>query len=172
MSQVIYARVPDQLKNAVDGYAAERGTTLTSAVVDLLERGLVSTSDAPSVADLELKLATTSAQKMDAEASLRSARLELQTLQLLSERTRQTLGQCPSPDCSSPITGYDLLVTGHCPSCGQALTDLLKLKSPQTDEAEENGDRPRPGGVSERDFLLLLGALGAVVGVAYLASKS
>lgn len=169
MSQVIYARVPDQLKDAVDGYAAERGTTLTSAVVDLLEQGLVSTSDAPSVADLELKLATTSAQKMDAEASLRSARLELQTLQSLSERTRQTLGQCPSPDCSRPITGYDLLVTGHCPSCGQALTDLLKLKSPQTDE---NGDQPRPGGVSERDFLLLLGALGAVVGIAYLASKS
>lgn len=169
MSQVIYARVPDQLKDAVDGYAAERGTTLTSAVVDLLERGLVSTSDAPSVADLELKLATTSAQKAEVEASLRSARLELQTLQSLSERTGQTLGQCPRPDCARTITGYDLLVTGHCPSCGQALTDLLKLKSPQT---EVSGDQPRPGGVSERDFLLLLGALGAVVGVAYLASKS
>jgi len=169
MSQVIYARVPDQLKDAVDGYAAERGTTLTSAVVDLLERGLVSTSDAPSVADLELKLATTSAQKAEVEASLRSARLELQTLQSLSERIGQTLGQCPRPDCSRPITGYDLLVTGHCPSCRQTLTDLLKLKFPQTDE---NGNQPRPGGVSERDFLLLLGALGAVVGVAYLASKS
>jgi hypothetical protein len=169
MSQVIYARVPDVLKDAVDEYRTERGTTLTSAVVDLLERGLVSTSDAPSVAELELSLATTSAQKTEAEASLRSARLELQTLRSLSERTSQTLGRCPRPDCSRPITGYDLLVTGHCPSCEQALTDLLKLKTPQP---EQNGDQSHPGGVSERDFLLLLGALGAVVGVAYLASKS
>ena len=169
MSPVIYARVPEVLKDAVDEYAAVRGTTLTSAVVDLLERGLVSTSDARSVAELELRLATTSAQKTEAEASLRSARLELHTLQSLSERTGQTLGRCPRPDCSHPISGYDLLVTGHCPSCGQALTDLLKLKTPQS---EVNGDQSRPGGVSERDFLLLLGALGAVVGVAYLASKS
>lgn len=169
MSQVIYARVPDLLKEAVDGYAEGRGTTLTSAVVDLLERGLVSTSDAPSVADLELKLAATSAQKAEAEASLRSARLELQALQSLAGRAGQTLGQCPRADCAHPITGFDLLVTGHCASCGQALTNLLKLKSPQT---EEDPDQPHPGGVSERDFLLLLGALGVVVGVAYLASKS
>jgi hypothetical protein len=169
MSQVIYARVPDALKDAVDAYAAERGTTLTSTVVDLLERGLVSTSDAPSVAQLELRLATAAAQKTDAEASLRSARLELQTLQSLSDRTRQVLGRCPREACSQPITGYDLLVTGHCSSCQGALTDLLKLKAPQP---EGRGGQPRPGGISERDFLLLLGALGAVVGVAYLASKS
>lgn len=169
MSQVIYARVPDALKDAVDGYASERGTTLTSAVVDLLERGLVSTSDGPSVAQLELKLATTSAEKAEVKASLRSARLELQTLLSLTERTRQPLGRCPRSECSQPITGYDLLVTGRCPACQQALADLLKLKSPQP---EGDGGQPRPGGVSERDFLLLLGALGAVVGVAYLASKS
>jgi hypothetical protein len=169
MSQVIYARVPDTLKDAVDGYALERGTTLTSAVVNLLERGLVSTSDAPSVAQLEMRLATASAQRTEAEASLRSARLELQTLQSLSERTRQIVGRCPREACARPITGYDLLVTGHCSSCREVLTSLLKLKAPQP---EGNGEQPQPGGISERDFLLLLGALGAVVGVAYLASKS
>jgi hypothetical protein len=169
MSHVIYARVPDALKDAVDSYAAERGTTLTSAVADLLERGLASTSDGPSVTQLELKLATTTAMKAELEASLRSARLELRTLLSLAERTRQALGQCPRSECSQPITGYDLLVTGQCPACQQVLTDLLKLKSPQP---EGNSGQPRSGGVSERDFLLLLGALGAVVGVAYLASKS
>jgi hypothetical protein len=169
MSQVIYARVPDTLKFAVDMYAAERGNTLTSAVVDLLERGLVATSEAPSIAELGLRLATAAAQKTEIEASLRSVRLELQTLRSLSERARQTLGSCPRQECSLPITGYDLLVTGHCPSCQEALTDLLKLKAPQP---EGTAGQPRAGGVSERDFLLLLGALGAVVGVAYLASKS
>lgn len=168
MSQVVYARVPDTLKDAVDLYAAERGTTLTSSVVDLLERGLTATSDAPSITALELRLATAAAQKTEIEASLRSVRLELQTLQSLSGRARQILGSCPRRECSLPITGYDLLVTGHCPSCQEALTDLLKLKAPQP---EGSAGQPRPGGVSERDFLLLLGALGAVVGVAYLASK-
>jgi hypothetical protein len=45
MTQVIYARVPEALKDAADLYANERGTTLTSAVVDLLGRGLAAFSD-------------------------------------------------------------------------------------------------------------------------------
>jgi hypothetical protein len=170
MSQVIYARVPDTLKEAVDIYATERGTTLTSAVVDLIERGLMATSDAPSVGDLEQKLATIAAEKLEAEASLKSARIELQTIQLLAKRAGQTVGSCPREDCSSPITGQDLLVTGHCPSCNGPLNQLLKLKSPQLDG---DSGHARPGGLSERDFLLLLGALGVVVGAAaYAASKS
>jgi hypothetical protein len=169
MSQVIYARVADVLKDATDAYASQRGTTLTSAVVDLLERGLASTSDAASVSSLELELSRARAEKAEVEASLATARTELQTLSALSSRTGQTLGRCPASACSQPITGYDLLVTGHCPACEQALTDLLRLKSPQPEGAIATS---RPGGVSERDFLLLLGALGAVVGVAYLASKS
>jgi hypothetical protein len=170
MSLVIYARVSNELKEAVDKYADEHDETLAAAVSDLLERGLAVESAAPSVADLESKLATASLQKTEVEVLLRATQRELQPLQLLSDRTQQTLGQCPNADCLGAITGYDLLVTGHCKSCNGALTDLLRLKDPQSPMDGES--RSRQGGVSDRDFLLLMGALGAVLGVAYLASKS
>lgn len=166
MSQVIYARVPDTVKDAVDMYAEERGTTLASAVVGLLERGLVATSDASSVEQLELRLATAQAQKAEADASLRSAERELQAYQALAERVGQVVGACPA--CGEPITGHSVLVTGHCASCRATLSDLLRLRSPQPAGDGQSGR----GGISERDFLLLLGALGAVIGVAYVASKS
>ena len=40
MSTVVYLRVPDALKQALEVRARERGLSLTAAVVALLERGL------------------------------------------------------------------------------------------------------------------------------------
>ena len=115
MSQVIYARVPDALKEAVDAYAEERGVTLTSAVVDLLGRGMAAASDERSVADLETKLAKTTVEKAKVESKLETAMNELGGLRAFAERAAQEIGKCPK--CGEPITGYDLLARGQCRHC-------------------------------------------------------
>lgn len=149
MSQVVYARVPDSLKDAVDLYAENRGVTLTSAVVDLLERGLVAASDETSVADLETKLAIASAEKAHVEANLAGAQNELGTLRAFARRSLQPIGSCPNRACGQPIRGFDLLAIGHCPQCQQPLTDLLAPR--------------KPNSLNEREVGVLLGALGGAL---------
>jgi hypothetical protein len=158
MSEVIYARVPDTLKAAADEYANHRGTTLTSAVVDLLERGLSAVSDAPSVATLETALAETRAAKAQAEADLNATRAELTAFTAFAQRAQRPIGTCPNLACNRPINGHDLFGGGSCPGCGQALSNLI---------VPANGS----SSLDQREVLMLLGALGAVLAVAYLASK-
>lgn len=160
MSQVIYARVPDNLKEAADSYAHDRGMTLTGAVVDLLERGLAAVSDERSIADLEARFAQVSAEKAQLDANLRVVATEIQALRAFAERATQTqVGTCPNPECGKPITGYALLGTGRCDQCGQTLTDLLAPRSTVST-------------LDQREFGLLVGALGAaLVGAVFLASK-
>ena len=156
MSQVIYARVPDDLKAATDVYSEEQGLTLSRAVVDLLGRGLAAATAEPSVEDLQQRLARASAEKAQLEAQLQGLRAETTALTALAQRVGQTVGTCPS--CQTAITGTDLLAVGQCPNCGQKLTGLIaKGSSSSLDQSE---------------FLVLLGALGAVIGVALLGSKS
>jgi hypothetical protein len=158
MSQVIYARVPDTLKEAADAYADERGVTLTGAVVDLLARGLAAASDERSVEQLELNLARVTTEKAKVEADLRAAQNELAGFAALAQRANQFIGKCPKKACSKDITGKDLLVVGSCSACGQSLSSLL------TPEAGSST-------LDQREFLILLGVIGAVLGVAYVASK-
>jgi antitoxin component of RelBE/YafQ-DinJ toxin-antitoxin module len=153
-TEVIYARVPETLKDEAEAQAEERGVTLTTAVVDLLERGLASLSDERSVAKLESRVAKLSEEKTDVERELDTARVALDALRA---RTEQTLGTCPQ--CHMPITGYDVLVSSRCSNCGKGLLAALfpaELAS----------------GLDMREFLPLLAAVGALVGVAYLATKS
>lgn len=154
---MIYARVPESLKAAADLYAEEQGLTLTRAVVDLLERGLAAATDEPSIEELQQRLARVSAERAQLEAQLHGLRAETTALSALAQRVGQTVGTCPS--CQAPITGTDLLAIGQCPNCAQKLTGLIApaASSPGLDQSE---------------FLVLLGALGAVVGVALLGSKS
>ena len=159
MSQVIYARVPDQLKDAADIYADERALTLTSAVVDLLQRGLAAVSDERSVAALEARVAALAADKAQVETQLQAAQNELGTVQLLAQRASQGIGACPDPACGQPITGYDLFAVGHCAQCGAALAGLMV-------PAEQAST------LNQRDFMILVGAIGALVGVAILTSKA
>ncbi len=157
-TEVVYARVPSAVKEAADAYAAQRGVTLTAAVVDLLDRGLAAVSDERSVAELERNLQLVTAEKQAAEARLQSMSTELGALRTLAQRASLPVGTCPSKSCGQPITGLDLLASGQCHSCGQALAALIALSTPTST-------------VDERELLLLVGALGAVLGIAYLSSK-
>jgi hypothetical protein len=160
MSHVIYARVPETLKEVVDGYAEERGVTLTSAAVDLLERGMAAVSDERSITNLETKLAQVTAEKAQSEAKLAVVMNELGGLRAFAQRAVQAVGTCPNPACGQAITGYDLLALGRCNHCQQILTDLL---APRTSSANLN----------QRDVGLLLGALGvALIGAAIIGSAA
>lgn len=137
--------------------------TLTAAVVDLLERGLEAASNAASLEQLrdrvveqERQLSTARIEQAEANAALSSLQQRERGLQTLAQRAEQTLGPCPH--CSKPVSGFDVLVTGHCPSCGRGLTSVLV--------------GPQMKGLDQTEVLLLLGALGIVLGAAYLGSKS
>jgi DNA repair exonuclease SbcCD ATPase subunit len=166
VSTVIYGRVSDALKQALAAHATERSLSLTAAAVALLERGL-DTSEEERAREREGELAAcaselerTRARLAEAEAALALARereqITASTLRVLAERARGELASCPQ--CRKPLRGYDLLVSGHCPSCGRAITNLL---SP----------RPQMGAPDKDEYLALLGALGGLVGLA-LASTS
>jgi hypothetical protein len=144
-SEVIYARVPKPLKEAADAYASQRGGSLTKAVAELLDRGLTAVSDERSIAELEVNLARVTSEKMQAESELRAAKTELMAVTNLSQRAQQDVGTCPNPACHQPISG-------------QALSTLI---APATTSST----------LDQRELMILLGALGAVVGIAYLASK-
>ena len=155
-TEVIYARVPTSLKEAADAYASQQGKTLTRAVADLLGRGLNAASDERSIAQLEANLARVSAEKAEVEARLQAATTQLAALSALGQRASQRVGACPS--CAKQITGHDLLATGQCGACGQTLSDLIvpERTSPSLDQ---------------RELLVLVGALGAVLAIAYVVSR-
>lgn len=157
--QVLYAKVPQRLKAATGEYATVNGLTLAGAVIQLLERGLEWEKAGATMAKLENRVNQLAADKATLQSELHGARSELQALGALGNRVRQTVGSCPNPECGKPISGYDLLATGACPLCGTSLSALLA------------GSSGQPQGLNQQDFLLLIGALGAVVGVALLAAK-
>lgn len=155
-TEVIYARVPTALKEAADAYASQHGKTLTGAVTDLLDRGLNAASDGRSIGELETNLARVTAQKAEAEASLQAATTQLAALNALAQRASRRVGTCPN--CKEQITGHDLLGTGQCQACGQTLSGLI-------------APEPTAPTLDQRELLVLVGALGAVLAIAYIASK-
>lgn len=154
--QVIYARVPGRIKAGAAARARENHSTLTTAVVDLLERGLTNAQQERSVNELQANLERVEAERYALEAQLRAARTELSAVRSLAQRAARPVGTCPN--CKKPISGYDLLGTGQCPNCTEDLSTLLV---PKTMKAP----------LDQREVLILVGALSAVLGVAYLASK-
>ena len=166
MGAVLYARVPDSLKQALAARARERSLSLTAAVVELLERGLEATADERSsereaaLAAAASELERTRARLAEAEAGLELARereqLSAATVSALAERARHELASCPQ--CRQPLRGDDLLVSGHCPNCERPITTLLT-------------PRAQLGAPDKDAYLALLGALGGLVGLA-LASTS
>ena len=150
MSAVVYARVPDSLKQTLEAHAQERGLSLTRAVVELVERGLEQTADQPSSSELEQTRAQLKQAELGLKAATQRERLTARTYRALAERARHQLGSCPG--CRHPLTGTDLLVSGRCPNCDKALTTLL-LPSPRS-------------GFDRDEYLALLGALGVLVGLA------
>jgi hypothetical protein len=155
-TEVIYARVPTALKEAADAYANQSGKTLTGAVVDLLDRGLSAVSNERSISELETNLTRVTTEKARVEADLHTAQAQLATLGTFADRAAQRVGDCPG--CKKPITGHDLLAVGQCPSCRTPLSNLI---------VPESG----ASSLDQRELLILVGALGAVLAVAYLSSK-
>jgi hypothetical protein len=161
MSQTIYARVPDAIKAAADAYAVSHGMTLASAVSDLLDRGLQAAADERSINELERRAAELSAE---VEAFRERDQAVSSAYRALAQRTGQRVGECPR--CGRPITGHDLLVTGHCPhqECHASLTSLLGSSAPAETAAQK-------GSLDEGEFKVLLGALGLLLGIAYLSQR-
>lgn len=155
-SHVIYARVPDSVKKATESYAGDR-MTLTRAMVELLEKGIGVAENEATVGELRTRLEQSDAEKAALQAELQAARTEWAAVRSLADRAQRRVGTCPS--CSAPITGFDLLGTSQCSNCREDLSTLL---------VPEAGAKTS---LNQRDVLLLVGALGAVLGVAYLASK-
>ena len=164
MSAVLYTRVPEALKRALAASAATRGLSQTRAVVELLEQGLEA-SGSERLAELEGALARSQRELEAAGRRLREAELELEAIRereqhtartyaALAARVRQELARCPG--CTKPVRGSDLLVSGRCPHCGRAVTELL-------------APAPRSG-LDQTEYLALLGALGLLTGLALTAS--
>ena len=165
-TQVIYARVPEDIKAAADTYASERDISLTAAVVELLDQGLRASAAGESPDELRLRLARTDADNAQLAADLRAATAELGTLRALSERAGSPIGSCSN--CAHLLTGYDLLAAGRCAHCDTTLPDIWTLATGRPNPAATQA----ASSFNDRDLLLLLGAVGAVVGAAYLISRS
>ncbi len=169
MSVVLYARVPDSLKQSLHAQASARGLTLNRALVELLEQGLEASAGAESVSELETTLARVRDELSQTQARLQEAELRLQAAEererlsarisrALAERARHELASCPR--CREPVRGTDLLVSGRCPkeTCRAPLTSLLT-------------PTPRAGAPEKDEYLALVGALGALVGLALATSE-
>jgi hypothetical protein len=153
MSQTIYARVPDHVKQATDAYATSSGSTLAGAVADLLDRGLQAASDSDSISQLQR---TISDLQIEVEKLREREQMIGSANQALAQRITRPVGNCPA--CGHAVTGQDLLITGSCPQsdCGASLTPLLDPPLP---------DERNKGTLNDGDFKLLLGALGLALGI-------
>jgi antitoxin component of RelBE/YafQ-DinJ toxin-antitoxin module len=159
MSQTIYARVPDQVKAAVDSFASAHGMTQAKAITDLLGRGLQAVADEKSISELERNVSTLTAEM---ETLRQRDQTTASAYQALAKRTAQPVGACPQ--CGGSISGYDLLVTGRCSrsDCQAGLTSLLgSAKAGPTSK----------GSLDDGDFKVLLGALGVLLGIAYVSQQ-
>jgi len=158
MSQVIYARVPEILKESAEEFASDQGLTLTSAIVNLMQTGLETVANDRSISKLESRLAQSENQRAAIEAELRVAENELAGLRSFILRAKQIrVGKCPTSPCHEEITGFDLL-SGQCHKCGGSLLDLLAP--------------PSSSSLEQREIGMLVGALGAIlVGAVILGSK-
>lgn len=155
-TQVLYARIEEELKSEIEDFAQSRGVTLTAAVSDLVTRGLAANSEEESIARLESKLAQVQTEKTRLDSELRASKIEADTVRALTQRSNHSIGTCP--ECDVHYSGYELLAVGLC-SNGHPLGDVISVN-------------PRASTTDQRDLLLFLGALGAVVGVAYFASRA
>jgi len=159
-TEVIYARVPAELKGAVEEHAAGRSLTLAGAVSELLVRGVEAVHGAPSVATTEARVTELARELAEArlahqEETFRRQNAEQQhqllqrAAQTWTTRANQPVGQCPS--CTKVISGYDLFVSGQCPQCQHAVTSMLAP-----------GEK---SGLDQKELLVLLGAVGILLGV-------
>jgi Zn finger protein HypA/HybF involved in hydrogenase expression len=156
VSAVLYTRVSEALKQALTVHAAGRGLSQTRALVELLEQGLAGNTAefADELARSQGELAATRVRVRELDLALEAARAReehtARTYAAFAARARQVLASCPR--CTKPLRGSDLLVTGRCPHCDHAVTELL-------------APAPRSA-LNQTEYLALLGALGLLTGLA------
>lgn len=166
----IYARIPDELKTALDDYQSQRKVKLTAAMVELMEIGLGAVTDKTTVAALTERLSAAEAAAAVAREMAVQAENARQALEsrmnsqadafaAVGGALNQTIGKCPNPNCGKPISGRDLVVSHACGTCGGSLADLL-------DPAQTHGSS-----INGTQYLLLIGALGLLVGMAVVAQS-
>ena len=145
-TETIYVRVPESTKAAAKDYAESNGMTLTGAISELLDRGLESVENEESVARLQAQLQTKDLQLKETEARVHG-------LQALSTTP---LGVCAT--CKSVITAVDVLVHGKCPK-GHAL------------RVPDASDKPQGSGLDDNQALILIGAVGLLLGALALSNS-
>lgn len=105
-SQVIYARVPPDVRDAVGTYATQQGATIAGAVTALLRRGLAHIKDqdeAPSLARFA------SAIELDAIAAGLAERLQFAVVQDMPQQLLDAMA-APSWESWQP---FHMLGSGH-----------------------------------------------------------
>ena len=154
--------MPDTLKVSIDAFAEERGTTLSATIADRIVTSPLppyhlapGPASAKVVKKMTQSLEVARAKEADLGSRLKSAETELQVVKTLGERAEQKIGRCP--ECQCDISGIDVLAKFKRPSQGHSLVSLIFPPTPQ---------------LSQRDTMLLLGALGAVLGIALIAGRS
>jgi hypothetical protein len=148
-TETIYVRVPQALKGGAKAHAKANGMTLTNAIADLLDRGLEAVENDESIENLQGQL-----QAKDAQ--LRDTAMRLQGLQALANTP---LGVCPAPNCKTVITTVDVLVHGKC-------SNEHPLRAP------DMSDKPQASsGLDDNQSLILIGAVGLLLGAAFLANS-
>lgn len=165
MSQVIYARVPTEVKIAADGYARAHDRSAAAAIADLIERGLAVTVAAQTqerrVGELETGLEKARAELAEARTLIAQLEERRRTLEAayeaLAGQLAKQVGSCPA--CHASVSGEDLIVTGRCPNaqCRKGLSSLFPAQAK---------------GLDERELLLLIGAIGLVLGIAMVQAKT
>ncbi len=111
---VIYARVPNELKEKIDNYAESKGISKTHTVVNLLDKGLDYASVEENSDQLKKRLA-------DAE----EARTHLKNLLNI------VVGTCTTPSCGLRITLHDFAYQ----RCPRGHYKTIKLASEYEKEA-------------------------------------
>ena len=146
-SATIYVRVPSTTKAAARAHADVNGLTLTAAISDLLERGLEAVEDEESVEALQEQLRAKDTVIKETEA-------RFQGVQALAT---QPLGSCPT--CGEVINAVDVLVRGQC-------AKGHPLRAPEAKQA------PAGSGLDQTQSLMLIGAVGLLLGALALSNAS
>jgi hypothetical protein len=140
--------VPTRIKDGARAYAETNGMTLTTAISDLLDRGLEAVENEESIQSLQEQIQVRDNLLRETEARLRG-------LQALANTQ---LGVCAT--CRVPVTAVHVLVNRTCPN-GHPLN------------TQDVPDKPQAAsGLDDNQALVLIGAVGLLLGAAYLASNS
>lgn len=146
----IYARVPESTKAEVETYSAETGQTFSSSVAELLTIALTRIERERDDEQWERELAELRLKNAELQGQLNNSRAALGSL---GPQLQQRMATCKQKGCGHTLTAHDLLFERRCPKCGEGVGELV------------SGDQAR---VSTADLLVVLGTVGAVLGLAYM----